>query len=537
MIWFTALFVLAKGAVVGDREQFKYLVKGIALADPSFVPGDWFTWSTVDSHMAYSTLIAGLTRAGLLEPGLLLGSILQHVVFAFAVYLLVSALYDRPLLPWAATLMLFGSLGNAGLGSANLIDPIFLASTISGVAVVLGIALAARTHFFGAGCAFGFAALFHAQYALLLFPVVATINLSQNRKDWQRAGIALWSPYFLLGAPTFVSIAALATRAGTEPVFEIALMRMPWHIAPSTWSRAPFAVFVAFLLLGIGGALIRTPRPNRTLRATAAVVLVVVVTSIAIGFTERVQAVNLSWPWRLSSLLVLFAAATFTAAVVGPEPLEGRSAGARAIGMTALLLGVGILLRFVPLAVAIAAFAASMFPAAVAICDRVQRRWGRAQMPALTALGALLTLGFVPSVLAGIGQSKWAIGPDDPHRAALYTWIRERTDESSIFAVPPHWEDFRVNARRPIVADWRSIPWNPPDRLEWMDRMRELSGSQSPDGEEALRAGYATIDCSRAARLRRLYNVRYVVVDRAHALGCGTVVFQDPQHSVVDLAS
>ena len=151
-------------------------------------------------------------------------------------------------------------------------------------------------------------------------------------------------------------------------------------------------------------------------------------------------------------------------------------------------------------------------------------------------LGLIVTVAFLPIVGRGLRHSHLEFRPEDSRRAALYEWIRAETPEESVFAVPPSWQRFRLQARRPMVVDFKSIPRYAPNRIEWLERMRALTGLERP-GTEAGPAdsAYALMDCERAQSLRRRFGARYVLHERPKTLPCGSLVYEDELFRVWDL--
>jgi hypothetical protein len=148
----------------------------------------------------------------------------------------------------------------------------------------------------------------------------------------------------------------------------------------------------------------------------------------------------------------------------------------------------------------------------------------------------IVTLGMVPVAYEQVGKSHLDIRPYDTARSGLYRWARNGTPAGSIFVVPFGWKDFRLNARRAVVADWAAPPLYPADFLQWYDRLRALTGLQHPHSLQDAESGYAQLDCKRAGLLHRRYAARYFVLKQEHPLPCGTVVYRDSAYQVVEYA-
>lgn len=158
----------------------------------------------------------------------------------------------------------------------------------------------------------------------------------------------------------------------------------------------------------------------------------------------------------------------------------------------------------------------------------------RGPAASMSLLFVLITIGFVPESMRGVGDSNYRIRADDD-LAPLLEWISTSTRPESVFATPPAMGEFRLAAGRPTVGDMVATPWYPPARIAWRQRIRDLTGVESLSDWAALNEGFLTIGCDRAMRLRRLYRVDYVLLGVGNELDCGVVAYSDGYYSVTDL--
>lgn len=538
--WFTLLFVLGMGVTNGDTPQNSYLLLGLRLADPGFLPGDWFTWHTVHSHPLYGGIVALLAHLGPLSFGLTLGMVLQNAALPLALYTIVARLYDRPLLPWAAMLAVFAALHATSLGSEPWVKSFLGVSSLAGVAMVIAIAQLMGRKPVSGGIWLGIAALVHAHFLALSLPVLVAATAAlrwrgNHEVSWTRLS-GMWAGFLVVSIPTIVQMFRFATAPGAEEIHWLTATLFPYHLAPRTWDREPFVILAGAILLGTGGMLLRPPRHDRVILFTMLLVGASVFVSLALAYAELLDLAAQAWPWRLSPLLLIAGLTAGLAAITGSGGRESGPGSRRDIGFGFLLGGAVLMAAVSAPPVSYVLLALAFLPAVTGLVRLSHERWRvRAVRPGLA--GALLvTLAFAPVVARAVRISHVEFRAERAERAVLYDWVRAHTPEDAVFAIPPTWEKFRTIARRPIVVDWKAISRYPPDRIEWVERMRAITGVERPSADGgALDAGYARMDCSVAERIHAEYGVRYVVQERPKELPCGRLVYEDEHFRVWDL--
>jgi len=533
LVWFTLLFTLAVGISNGEINHTVYLLDGLRIADPQFLQGDWYAQEIPHIHKFFSAIVALVALSGFLEIGLAFLALMQTSVLAIATYLGMKALYDRPLLPWAVAMMLFAALGTRGLGLSHLLVPNFEASSFAGVATVVGFAFLAWNRPLGAGVAWGLAGLMHGHFAVLLLPIVAGTAVV----CWLRKSPApitrLAIPFLILASPNLFLICLYALAPGGAENTSINQIVYPFHHLPWTEGKDPFARFGAALLLGAGGLVLAKPRIRILLAVPTALLAMFVIGSLVAVCFPALDIVIEVWPWRLSTLLILFGFVSGGAGLVMRTRTLGQWEAAAAF--SCILLGAAILTRYMYAEQAVAALAAWLIPLASVTAEELTNRYPRSRVYLATIPFAVVTLGFLPSLHIGINKTHIDLRAHDARREALYEWVRTQTAQQSTFAVSVDWDDFRLIARRPILVDWKGIPGYPPDRFEWKERILAITGLRAlPTRDEAIES-YASLDCERALELKDQYDVRYIVVKREAWFGCGNVAYEDSWFIVVDM--
>jgi hypothetical protein len=146
----------------------------------------------------------------------------------------------------------------------------------------------------------------------------------------------------------------------------------------------------------------------------------------------------------------------------------------------------------------------------------IRRRW----LPALGTSLIPLTGVIAFLAFASIGLHSLAVVKADSNliersraEQALYAWARS-TELDSRFLVPPEMEDFRLQARRPVVVDWKTAPFVPSELIEWYERIDAISGGTKPRSLEAAMNGYSRLGPEVLRTLSKRYSVSYVVLKK-----------------------
>jgi len=160
------------------------------------------------------------------------------------------------------------------------------------------------------------------------------------------------------------------------------------------------------------------------------------------------------------------------------------------LGMSVLIIGLAMLIRYKPSAVGISV---SIF--------------------AVAAVGLLFS--HLPSrVSAAYSRSTLfspqALGMD----YNLYQWA-QRSPINSNFVIPPELEEFRLFGARAIVVDWKSTPIKPSELIAWHKRVEEVAGRKVGNEDDAVK-GYRNQSLSQLRKAARHFGANYIVIDRKH---------------------
>jgi len=114
-------------------------------------------------------------------------------------------------------------------------------------------------------------------------------------------------------------------------------------------------------------------------------------------------------------------------------------------------------------------------------------------------------------------------------------FAREKTDANAMFVVPPRNGDFRLLARRSLVVDFTSFPFQDWGMAEWEQRMHYVYGHTDRNGHAALahlENEYRAIDDSRLVAIGNRYGATHAVLytDTETDL---PVIYEDEQYRIV----
>jgi hypothetical protein len=536
VLWFCILFAGAIGVANGDTDQSVYLLNGFRLADSTFITKDWYTWDTEHHHFFYSLFISVLVKLDIIESGLAVAAVLQSTCFAIGLYFITKTLYENPILPWATALLLFAAIKTIILGSAFL-QPQFLASCISSVLVLAGIALIGMNFTVLAGVSFGLATIFHLHFAVLILPIVILICFYEAKLGNLRRLRMFLLPFLALGLYPLYQVASHAYNGISGNTFDIWLGRLPHHIAPDTWGNKPYLMFVGALLFGSSGLLIYRPRPNIRLFVIITGIGFIVITSLIIGHLRLIPAINMIWPWRLSHIVILFCFISGAAGLCfiqnGNRVLTNNWS---AIAISCLLLGTSLITSHIRMVtdnnVALAALACWSLPAVVAVSERF-KAYKRVPTVLLAAIPYIfLTIGFIPVTVNGWKASHFKLEDDNLELQTMYNWIKNNTPVDSLFVIPPGLSGFRLYARRAVVVDWKGFPYDKREQIEWLKRIRTVTGLERYPSLKDLCRGYANMDENRINALKKRYKADYVIIPKEIVLKNCKILYDGKYYKV-----
>ena len=97
-------------------------------------------------------------------------------------------------------------------------------------------------------------------------------------------------------------------------------------------------------------------------------------------------------------------------------------------------------------------------------------------------------------------------------------WAKKNTPTDALFLIPPEFEKFRLIAKRAVIADWKSFPFQEEAMFEWANRMCEIGNIQpcmyKNTSRESVIAGYRTHTQKSLTPLIYKHHFGYIVTNQ-----------------------
>jgi hypothetical protein len=573
------LMLCVYGYQYGRSNHGVYLLDGIHKADPAIFANDWYTTQTFQYHAIFGWVTATLLKLNIIQPAFLLGYIGIVVWMQWGWFRLVQQLGGDRRTYLIAVLAYLLSAGGTGLGMYQFLqDGCMLPSNIANVALLWGIVQWIRDRRISSAICFGLAGTFHLNHSVIvvgLWSVLVAWNeyLDRGSKARWMSGFGKEQPataienatikahkstrfnrLYIASAiallPCLINIVIAARlKFGMPNVMPLkewldlyVRFRHPHHYDPRTW---PLALWMCFLWPLVPMALafasvLREAEFSPLRRAWREMIKIafvfyglIVVALLFAGmiyvsgtlvqlslyrfsiYPHLLACTAASWllcqrlltPTRQRSVMLAGSLATVlliiilyrTAPTITGISVEGMRAIINAKVKSATLF---CLLSFTPL---IADFIA-LIPAA-----KLRRGF---QIGAITALVAVCFAGW--SRWIGLIQ---ILDEDDRSYVKLCDWVRVNTPTDAVFLVSPGESMFRLQARRSIVVNFKSVPQLNSEMPAWRDRLKDILGI-----EDLLKIsrGFTKV----GSAMDKLYDTRMApgLIDAARKYGANYIV-------------
>jgi hypothetical protein len=418
-----------------------------------------------------------------------------------------------------------------GPGTSYVFDGVFQPSGVSSAFLLLAFPAFVGGRFLVSGALLAFSGLFHVNVLVLGCGAFGCAHLVLGREGLvRRLALQLGLPALVLAGFLPMVLRASDAPAGFEVAQHVFTHARNAHhfVLGRQWTL--FLPYVGWQLVGFaalwpwwrGGG----PFEGRVAALAAGFSVVIWGGLLGMALNERL---SLLFVWRVlpHGQLLLEVGALATAVRVLAEPgLAARFGGPlRALlvaGLVVLAVAYGIQRHVAALELL------AVFTLAVAVAARVGARPLRPLPEWLARLvspwnargpGVLVVAGLACAIFFGLGPVSRAsrhsslLTPRNADEAALYAWMRGATPKDTLFLTPPDMEAFRLLSRRAIVVDWKGVPAIPTELVEWLRRLRDVSGRPSLTTADELK-GYDAMDPARLEQLHARYRFEYVVVRR-----------------------
>ncbi len=523
-----AIFLLLskQGFVYLTHNQTQYFIYAMRLAQPHFIPNDWFTWQTFHHDFAFGYLIYILSKIG---PLFITAIVMDFLLLASMAYSLLILCRRFCVYPFVVYILLLTWLGiisanEIGLGWQYLFCGFLQPSEVSGCLMVVGMSLLFERQFVFSGTVLGLAGLFHGAYLVSFGPaIIATALAVGVWRNW-RSLFSFGLPLVLLwGLLAVVVGQALAHSSGpTQQTMSIMTnLRAPGDFIVSQWPLDWMVNWFIWAFLGL--FVMADLGPDQKYKEMRVCFFALLLTSLA-GIAQAIfiknQSLVLLMLWRSSPVALILGQVIVLDRSVNLLMNPQRVKNADKIFTCVLIAAVLILLnnhwglesnrRFMWLLA---------FPLAAGGCwiTRVLGKSHAMQNKVITVL--LMSVMMAVMVKTSYGGLKlshnFETHPESVSLGNMEQWVKKNTPADSIFIVAPGMEYMRIRARRAIVVDATSSCYLPSDLQQWYQRLCAISGLPSkplvPDFH-ALANGYNQLDTARAKRLKDLYGAQYVVI-------------------------
>ena len=180
---------------------------------------------------------------------------------------------------------------------------------------------------------------------------------------------------------------------------------------------------------------------------------------------------------------------------------------------------------------------------------------GRKRWSALIAL-SLVVLWPVSFIHGGVASYPWLRNGEDPYWLEAQKWARENTPAGTVFLTPPYLSGWRVTSHRPTfgeIKDGGLMFYAGEPLLDWADRMH-LLGMVGPfhlletlprnDSGEVTHLTPPLLEMRKSftgslghnyRHIRKLSEVRYLVVERSADVPLGDIVWSNKAFLIRDL--
>jgi hypothetical protein len=470
------IFAVAYGqAPLYYSNQNQYFVHGLARAGVGLLESDWLA-GTLDPTPVFSALVAFTARY--LHPwafhvyyALILGVYAAALLGLFCAvggetatrrWPVIAALIvavHAAVVRWASFRWLrldYPWYLQAGVAGQYVLGGMFQPSTF-GALLVVSIALFARGRPYLAAVCAAVAATIHSTYLLHAGMLVLGFQfaLLAERRPREALGVGFCALVLVLPVTVYVWHTFRPTGADEFAAAQALLVdvRIPHHARVDLWLDPVAWVQIGWIALGI--VLARPPRLQIALAVAALTAGLLTVAQVATGN----NTLALMFPWRLSSVLVPVATAVVLARLVAllPAAVEGTAARAVSAAAVALCVAGGVW-------IAVARLGFHTSDAEGQLYDFVRRTAQPGDV--------YLVPVDVPNLAATTRGS----------RSSDFKPLGQKREDRSL--IPPDLQGFRLGAQAPIFVDFKSIPYQDVEVLEWYRRLM-----LAKEVQEALRAG------------------------------------------------
>ena len=500
LLWALLFCLVYAPAPLYTSNENQYFLRGMANAGYGFLNTDWFS-TTRDSTPLFSWLIEGTYRLfGGMTPvylyyALLMGLYLYSMagicgqvfdslqsrterLLFFTLVLLVHSAALRALLSFSLGEQ-WKYLLEGGVAGQRIFGEAFQPSVFA-VFLLLSICLFLRRKPYLAVLSLALAAAMHPTYLLTAgWITLAYCSIIWFKDKSFKNALFTGLTALVLVLPvlyyTYNLFAPHDLQLYQRTRHEMVYFRIPHHALVSEWFNP--SVIIALLLIL---AALYLARSNRLFW----VMLVLLVSAVGLTLVQLATGsitLALMFPWRASILLV---------------PLS-----------TCLLLAYGL--------------------------DRAWGRWGNRLEEHRRLVYSMAALMIIGLVIAGLLDFRQALlSKQNAPEMPLYRYVEQHARAGQVYIIPLGMQDFRLETGVPVMADFKSIPYQEGDFAEWLGRVHRISYIYRQPG--------AGDTCDQLDYFRRKLDATHIVLPQtAFSLQCDRMaeIYNDGEYAVRQLLS
>ena len=541
-----AFVALAFGITFGDSSSNHptYLPPGMQLADPSYLEYDWWLTHATHYHVAFNFLIFILAKIDLLVWGT---AGLNLLVVTLSLFVIFNHFYKQNSEYALVAMGIFCSIYLL-TGSFNSVASTYLftsglqASNISTFATIAAIIGFLGKRYLICGLCLGCAGLFHVNFLLvnllsfsLAFAFAEIKQIYTHRYIYKQQFsdlVSLAAPsvtLLLFYLPLIFDVTQSSNSKGTSDLADYVFFQfaVPHHYLPTSY-LFNFLAFAGWHVMGMS-FLILSPQ-SKKLHALHNAMFTTVWLATALTTLVFIEPVARLFFWRLAPfclILVCFSIyAGFTSLTVAKPTTSKRKlliASAGTIAGALLILRVQLyyysfgsprvlLMAFILAAIVtgpVLTLVSLQYTSSIQIQKRRTSKF-------ITLIMLVIAAG---SFYATFNSEKYSLiflSEAEKNKRALYYFVKQNTPQTAQILVPPSLDTFRLFTERSIVVDFKALPFQEHDLVEWYHRLSRVSGVAKPRTFDEVSTGYKAMDEARLAELKRTYHISYVVLNAEH---------------------
>ena len=480
IIFFLFSIVIFARYQFGISDQYEQLPIIFRVIDPSYLVNDWFTNQNdgFSPRFFYAHFIGFL--ATFLNPELIffLLYIFFNLVFIISIFLISKEFFSNNLATiFTIILIIFGP--RVSLGGNWIFSSLFLPQTIAISLIFLSFYFILKKNYLLSPILLGIATFFQPILGILIgsISILYLVFLSaESLKIKLIRAVKFTTLYVIIGIFALIPLISNTTNISDLEIFYIiAFFRHPHHYSPFAFPLSNYLAMVFILLLFALIVSLNFIPLNKDYHHFALFVIGMVLLMGIIGtiFVELV-------PVAIIGKMQLFRVNPF-------------------------------------IAVFIYIYAGNFLISVVSkINDLFSELASKINVLFRGKLVPVIILMLLFSSLFILYSTNYH--PKPSPNEEMYNWIQNNTPKNAIFLVPPSLEEFRFKAKRAIVIDWKSFPFEDKAVIEWKNRIDDISNgrhdshSSLPAGQ--LDEGYYSLKESQILKLKDRYDFQYVITIR-----------------------